>query len=386
MKIAQIVCVFPPYNGGIGHSAVRFGKILALEHEVTTFTLRQKNEPKTKELGIKRLNPLIRMGHAGLPLSLLFSLKSFDCIYLHYPFFGASEIVWLYLLFHQKTKLVIHYHMDTDKLAWYLRLLSLPSRLLRDSLFNRADKVISASLEYLENSQIATFAKNNPDKICEIPFGLDINKFTPKLPDKENAVMSKTKEIISFVTKNFIKRGRVTLLFVGGLDSAHYFKGLDVLLNALNLLTNKNWVLHIIGSGNLQDAYQKRTKLLGLEDRVKFLGKVDEATLIKNYQDSDIFILPSINKHEAFGLVLIEAMACGLPVIASDLPGVRSVFRDGLDGLKVKIKNSPDLAEKIDQLIGDEKKRIVMSKSARSYAVERYSQEVLAAKLKKIFI
>jgi glycosyltransferase involved in cell wall biosynthesis len=384
MKIAQIVCVFPPYNGGIGHSAKRFSDILENDHEITTFTLKQKGDLKD-ETNVKRLNPLIRFGHAGVPFSLLFSLRKFDCIYFHYPFFGASEIVWLFLLFNKKTKLIIHYHMDTNNLAWYLKILAYPSSLIRNSLFKRADKIVSASLDYLEHSQIAEFAKNNPDKIKEVPFGLDTDKFAPKLPEKENQLIAKTKEIIHYITKNIIKRGQVNLLFVGGLDSAHYFKGLDVLLIAASELKNKNWVLKIIGSGNLQETYQKKSEALGFSNKVKFLGKVDETTLIKSYQESDIFILPSINKHEAFGLVLTEAMACGVPVIASELPGVRSVFRNGLDGLTAKVNDSQDLASKIDELIGDERKRLAMGKSARAYALKKYSWEAVSNKLKSVF-
>lgn len=384
MKIAQIVCVFPPYNGGIGHSAKRFSDILSCNHEITTFTLKQTGDIKNED-GIFRLQPIIRFGHAGLPFSLLFSLNKFDCIYLHYPFFGASEIVWLFLLFNKKTKLIIHYHMDTNNLAWYLKILAWPSLLVRNSLFKRADKIVTASLDYLEHSQIAEFAKNNPEKIKEVPFGLDTNKFIPKLPEKENKLIAKTKEIIHYITKNIIKRGQVNLLFVGGLDSAHYFKGLDVLLNALNKLDHKNWVLKIVGSGNLQESYQKKSEALALDNKIKFLGKVDEITLIKSYQEADVFILPSINKHEAFGLVLTEAMACGTPVIASELPGVRSVFRNGVDGLTVKINDDQDLAAKIDELIGDEKKRLVMGKNARAYAVSKYSWEAVTDKLNNIF-
>ncbi len=386
MRIAQIVCSFPPYAGGIGQSAKRFGDILKSEHEIVTFTLTTKNLTATnQEDGVKYLKPLFRYGHGGLPFSLLFSLRKFDTIYLHYPFFGATELVWLFLLFNKK-KLVIHYHMDTSDLPWFLKLLAIPSQIVRKSLFNKAHKIISGSLDYLEKSQIAELLKNNPDKFCEIPFGIDTNFYAPKTPASDNGLIAKTKKIISFVTRNFIKKGRVNLLFVGGLDSAHYFKGLFILFDALVKLKYKYWRLNIIGSGNLENDYKLRAANLGLEKKIKFLGRVDEITLIKTYQDSDIFILPSINGHEAFGLVLIEAMACGVPVIASDLPGVRKVFRDSLDGLTVKSGDARDLAEKLAELISNEPKRIAMARSARSYAIEKYSWERIAQRFKEAFL
>ena len=188
------------------------------------------------------------------------------------------------------------------------------------------------------------------------------------------------------MTKNFIKRGQINLLFVGGLDRAHYFKGLPILLNALLLTTNQRWRLSIVGSGNLMPSYKQQTENLGFKKKVRFLGRLDDVTLVKTYQESDIFILPSINRHEAFGLVLTEAMACGVPVIASELPGVRKVFRDGLDGLNAKPGDTRDLAQKIDALMNNEEKRLEMSRSARSYAVTKYSWAQVEDKLKQVFL
>jgi len=386
MKIAQVVCAYPPYIGGIGQSAQRFGDILNSDHEVTTFTLKPLLDTTQNTKHLKYLNPFFRYGHGGLPFSLLFSLNKFDCIYLHYPFFGATEIVWFFLLFHPKTRLVIHYHMDTNDLVWFLKPLTWPSSIIRNSLFKRAETIIAGSLDYIEHSQIAEFIKKYPDKFQEVPFGLDTNLYSPKMPETNQGLIAKTKAIVNFVTKTFIKRGQVNLLFVGGLDSAHYFKGLSILFEALTKLEHKHWRLDIVGSGNLLNHYQQQAEILGLTKQVKFLGRLDEATLISTYQAADIFILPSINRHEAFGLVLTEAMACGVPVIASNLPGVRKVFRDGLDGFVTEASNVQDLTEKIDKLIGDEPKRIAMSKSARTYAVSKYSWEQVGDKLKRSFL
>jgi glycosyltransferase involved in cell wall biosynthesis len=385
MKIAQIVCSYPPYPGGIGQSAKRFSEILEQEHEVTTFTLKPLLEEVQSTPKVKYLKPLIRYGHGGLPFSLLFSLKKFDCLYLHYPFFGAAELIWLFLFFHPKKKLVIHYHMDTNELSWFLKPLSWPSALIKKSLFKKAKTIIGGSLDYLQNSQISELVKKYPKKFQEIPFGLDTNLYSPKLPSENRGLIAKTKEIINFVTRNFIKRGQVNLLFVGGLDSAHYFKGLSVLFESLTKVKHKHWRLNIIGGGNLLDFYQAQADDFKISAKIKFLGRVDETTLIKTYQNSDLFILPSINRHEAFGLVLIEAMACGVPVIASNLPGVRQVFRHGLDGLVAEPGNSQDLAEKIAELLDNEPKRNSMAKSARSYAVTKYSWEQVGNSFLKIF-
>lgn len=386
MKIAQVVCTYPPYSGGIGQSAKRFADILESEHELTTFTLKPKIETAFSTETTKYLNPVFRHGHGALPFSLLLSLRKFDCIYLHYPFFGASEIVWLFLLFHPKKKLIIHYHMDTNDLSWFLKPLALPSLIIRKNLFKKAKTITVSSLDYIKNGQLSNLAARYPKKFEEIPFGLDTNLYTPKIPIGGHGLIAKTKEIVNFVTKNFIKRGQVSLLFVGGLDSAHYFKGLSVLFEALAKIEHKYWRLNIVGSGNLLEAYTEQVNFLGLNNKVKFLGRLEEEALVRTYQTSDIFILPSINRHEAFGLVLTEAMSCGVPVIASNLPGVRQVFRNELDGLLAEPGDAQDLAEKIAKLIGNEPKRQAMGKSARLYAVSRYSLENIADKLKKVFL
>lgn len=385
MKIAQVVCAYPPYPGGIGQVAARFGKLLAADHDLTTFTLTPLSGPKNEEPGLVYLNPKIRAGHGGLTGSLLWRLRKYEAIFFHYPFFGADLIIYLFLLFNPKKKLFIHYHMDTENLGFRFKLLSGPSRLIRKKLFARATKVSAASLDYLSHSQIAPLLQRWPDKFITLPFGLDTDVYRPKLPDENDQLTAKGKEIVDFVTHNFIKRGRVNLLFVGGLDSAHYFKGLNILLPALTKLRLKNWQLTIVGDGDLRADYEKQAAELKLTRQLKFVGRLSEEELIRTYQDSDLFILPSINSHEAFGLVLTEAMACGVPVIASDLPGVRTVFRPEVDGLLVKPQDINDLATKIAALVGDEPRRRAYGRSAREYALSNYSLETTKRLLKEMF-
>src|SRR5680860_1056828 len=134
MKIAQIVCAYPPYAGGIGNSAHQIYKLLESKHEVTNFT------PENTKAWFRR-------GHGAFIPQLLWKLRKFDYIYLHYPFFGSAEVVWLYKLINPKAKLFIHYHMDVKNVSTINRLLSLPSRLILNNLLKRSDIIISASLD-----------------------------------------------------------------------------------------------------------------------------------------------------------------------------------------------------------------------------------------------
>jgi glycosyltransferase involved in cell wall biosynthesis len=385
MRIAQLVCSFPPYPGGMGQSAWRIGEILGKEHELTTFTLANldiKNIENLSKQKIYYLKPLIRLGHGALPFSLLFSLKKYDIIYLHYPFFGVSEILKIFLIFSKKKKLIIHYHMDTSKLKGIKKILSISAKFSKKFLFKRANKILVSSLDYAKSGDLSKYIKENNPKIREIPFGVDIENFKPRISQKHpTPFLQKAVEFVNHVTRRIIKKGDYQLLFVGGLDKAHYFKGLSNLLQALSPLNKQNWRLNIIGDGDLKNHYQKISTELKLENKVKFRGRVSHEALIRYYQDSDILILPSINSHEAFGLVLIEALACGLPVIASDLPGVRGVFNHNKEGLLVKTNNILDLQEKIKYLLEHENIRENMSISARQLALKKYDQKIIADKI-----
>ncbi len=375
MRLAQVVCAFPPYRGGIGNSAQQIEEIIAQHHEVTTFTP-------------ANLKPWLHYGHGAFLPQLLWKLKKFDYIYLHYPFFGAAEVIWLLKLFFKQPKLIIHYHMDVKNVNLITKILSLPNCLIRTSLLKQADLIVSASLDYIENSQIKKYYKQHPEKFREIPFGVDLQKFQPKLINRpaNNQVLAKTKEIIHYINDKFIKKNRLNLLFIGALDQAHYFKGIDILLKALVIITSRNWQLKIVGEGDRRASYEELTKKLKLEKQVEFTGKLSDSELIRALQNTDLLILPSINSNEAFGIVLIEALACGVPVIASDLPGVRQVFNNYQQGLLIEPGSVEDLKKKLEFISNNEEMRRIMSLAARRLAEEKYDLQKMAQKINALFI
>jgi glycosyltransferase involved in cell wall biosynthesis len=277
--------------------------------------------------------------------------------------------------------------MDVKNSNWRTKILSLPSFLIRRSLLNRAEIIVSASLDYIKTSQIKNYYRAHPKKFREIPFGVDLAKFQPKLINRplNNKILERAKEIVHYINDKFIKKNRLNLLFVGALDQAHYFKGVDVLLNALVILEPRHWHLKIVGEGDLRPEYEKLSQRLKLNNRVEFSGKLVNQELIRAFQDADLFILPSINSNEAFGLVLIEALACGLPVIASNLPGVRQVFEDHKQGLLIEPNSPEDLKKKLEFIFNNEEMRRVMALAARRLAEEKYDLKKMALKLLTLF-
>ena len=352
IKIAQVVCVFPPYKSGIGNVAAHFARLAAAAgHAVTVFTPRYRPvaQEQSSAYRVMRLWPILKRGNAALLPGLLYKIRDFDLVHLHYPFFGGAEPVFLSKAAGGRFKLAIHYHMDAGRLPLVSKLFGAPGKLLIKPLFNRADVITCASLDYLKHSAIKDYVSRYPEKFAEIPFGTDTEFFLPVPPaGREN-----------------------TVLFVGGLDTAHNFKGIDVLLKAFAKL-KQSARLVIVGDGDRRPAYEKMTINLGLQRRVEFTGRVSDRELAGYYRRAALLVLPSVNRHEAFGLVLLEAMACGTPVIASALPGVRSVFTDGRQGFLVKPGDENDLGEKIDRLLGDPGLRKKMGKAARELAVNKY--------------
>lgn len=365
MKIAQVVCVYPPYAGGIGVSALKLQKILSKQYESYVFTVKDKHgilESDAKN-NIIRLRPFLKLGHGAILFSLLWKLKRFDYVYFHYPFFGTAIIIWLFKIFYPQKKLIIHYHMDVYHKNIFFKTLSWPEEIIKNSLFKKSKYIISASLDYIKNSQIKNFYQKHPDKFKGIPFSINTEEFKPiEIEKKENIV-----------------------LFVGGLDKAHYFKGVDILIKAMSKIKNLDWQLKIAGDGELKNNLINLSKELKINDKINFIGKLEKDDLIRNYQEAKILILPSINSNEAFGIVLIEAMACGTPVIASNLPGVRSVFENEKSGLLVEPKNIDDLKNKIELVLQNQEKQKKMGQEARKLALEKYSEEIIDKKVLGIF-
>ena len=377
MKIAQVVCTFPPYKGGIGNTAADFSAYLSPQHEVVVFTPKnryaQTGQAPDRKSGdfcarackVVRLKPWIKYGNGAFMPQLLWCLKSYDLVYLHYPFFGSAEMVWLAkMILRRKFKLYIHYHMDVLGLPWWVKILSLPSRLIRISLFKIAGKIIVGSLDYIKHSQVKNYYNKHKKKFYELPFAVDTKKFFP--------------------LENKKQEENIELLFVGGLDKAHYFKGLEVLFEALNGLKQDKWRLNIVGSGDLEKYYRCLAGKFKINEKIKFKGDLSRGDLVKEYQNADLFILPSINSNEAFGLVLLEAMACAVPVVATDLPGVRKVFSEK-EGLLAGPGDSNDLLRKIQSLLKDRNRLKDMGKAGRALVLNKYSEDKIKDKYEDLF-
>jgi len=386
MKIAHIVCRFNPYLAGMGNVAEEQVKRLAPENEVVVMALSNKSsdqgEVRTVSQGIsykvKWLHSLIRFSNSGFCPGILKQLKEFDIIQLHYPFFGVQEVLYwgkrLGML--KKQKLVIFYHMEARLDNIFLRFLSLPSHLIKSGLFKRADKIVCASIDYAANCGSQAVYLENKDKLVEIPFGSKYNGFKIRL-DRVKQLAAELK----------LKPEEKMILFVANLDKAHYFKGLDVLLEAVKLLKQESlkFKLVVVGEGDLRSRYENICKQTGIEDKVIFMGRVDDSELGYYYYSCDVCVLPSINSSEAFGLALVEAKSFAKAVIGSNLPGVRGVVGDNKSGLTVKPGDSADLADKIKLILTDNSLRQRFSERAIRQANIIYDWDKHSSSLEQVY-
>lgn len=366
MRIAHIICTFPPYKGGMGNSANNFARILSrLGNEITVFTPDYGGGEAAEKFlfRVERLKPFLKSGNAALLPQIFFKLKNFDIVHLHYPFFGAAEWVLLRKMMDKKMKLVVHYHMDAVGGSFKGFVFKIYKALVLPGLMKRADAVICGSLDYLRNSEAGKYLEKYGTKFEEVPFGVDLERFHPDPGMK--------------------KAGNI--LFVSALDKAHYFKGLDNLLEAFRDVSLPGASLTIIGGGDMEGYYRSKAEELGLGPRVAFLGRAPDEKLIECDREAEVLVLPSVNKGEAFGTVLLEALASGTPVIASNLPGVRSVFHDRVEGFYIEPGDVADLAEKLKKILIDPDLSAKMGKAGRRLAEERYDWGKIGRKVDDLY-
>ena len=194
-----------------------------------------------------------------------------------------------------------------------------------------------------------------------IPNGVDLEHFSPDVPALDRFC-----------------DGKINILFVGRLEKR---KGLGYLLKAYQRIKAEiaDSRLIVVGPGvRLRRKYEKQVRRSGLED-VIFTGHVDYDELPRYYQTADIFCAPATGS-ESFGIVLLEAMALGKPIIASDIGGYASVISHGVDGLLVPPKDDNALAQALLSLMADERMRQQMGAMGQRKAQD-YSWKHIAARL-----
>lgn len=384
MKIAHIVCSYPPYYGGMGTVALETVRVLLERgHEVEVITpfygqfpeREEQYEPEIKEQIdlAKRITPTLQYGNAARMPNLERELETYDLVHLHYPFFGTAGAVRKWKLKHPDVPFVVTYHMDTRAGGWKGLIFKLYAKYYLPKMLDVADCILASSFDYIESSDARIHYLEHKEKWRELPFGVDTNRFAPR------------EKPVDLFLKHLLDPTLPTLLFVGGMDAPHYFKGITVLLKAFAELQRQgvSVQLMLVGDGELRTQYEMQAKVLGIEKSIRFVGRVSHEELPSYYNAADAVVLPSIHQGEAFGMVLLEAMASGVPVIASELPGVRTVVMHG--GYTVP-KNDPQaLADQIAAYVSDSSLKKTLGTRAREAVLKQYAWKSIGKSLETVY-
>jgi len=338
MRIAHVTATFPPYLGGTGTVVYHHAEELAGRgHHVCVLTAAASGLPPADPPGVdvQRLAVRLRSGNAPLLAGLAGALRGAELVHLHYPFYFGAETVWWHCR-RAGVPYVITYHQDVLLRFPLSLIVDVHHQLLGRRILDDAAVVAATTLDYVAGSRLAGVPRQ---RITAIPNGVDARIYRPGL------------DASAIRARHLLAPDQQTVLFVGGLDAPHYFKGLAVLLEAIARVPEA--LLLVVGEGALRGTYEQLAHDLGAADRVQFAGRVSPEDLPLYYTLADVTVLPSVTRGEAFGLVLVEAMACGRPVVASSLAGVRTVVRDGQNGFLVEPGDADDLAAKIRTLLSE---------------------------------
>lgn len=254
-----------------------------------------------------------------------------DVVHVHSPH-PAAELVARHLP--AGTKLVCTHHSDIIRQRWALPLY----RPFQREFLKRCARVIMPTPIHLKYSELLQPFEG---RCVSIPFGLPPERYEANAESRELAKTLRARQ------------GRF-VLFVGRLVG---YKGVGTLLQAMSLLKAREPELKllIIGQGPLRESLETRSRELGLGTRVVFLGSVPEHSLLMAYYEaSEMLVLPSLTRNEAFGLVLLEAMAHSKPLVTSRLEsGVVQVNEAGINGLQAEPGDPDSLANAIQELWND---------------------------------
>jgi glycosyltransferase involved in cell wall biosynthesis len=177
-----------------------------------------------------------------------------------------------------------------------------------------------------------------------------------------------------FETRRLTDIKKLNIGFLGALNNNN--KGLDILIEACSGLDAGTFNLHIGGTGKLTDHYKALAKEHGIESNCIFHGEIIRSRIADFYSNLDIFVLPS--RYETFGIVLIEAMACGIPVIATKCGGPLDIVTEST-GLLIEKDNRDELANAIVRMADNMK--FYNSETIRNYAREKFGEETIARQI-----
>jgi glycosyltransferase involved in cell wall biosynthesis len=377
MKILMLTPYFYPHTGG----TEKYVKDLAIQlvkngHEVTVIA---NNVPRAKKakseevidgVKIKRLPAFDFLYY--LPVTWAFRknmLEGFDVVHIHCPPHSFIRT----LAGKTEKPVVATFHCDVTVTGQFFNIpvpkfITHGFEAIMDAyarlFMNKVDEIISTSVSYASTSPVIKSLKYNA-----IPIGVYHDKLDESL--KQQGI-------------DPLKEKKKQILFLGRLAAN---KGVNYLVAAMPKILEKqpDAKLIICGEGEEKSSIVNQIKELGLENAITFYGTVDLANLAKLYATSSVFVLPSINRLEAFGIVQLEAMACYTPVVAADIPGVNSVMDIGKSGLLVPKQDPDAISSAVLKIISDPNMVKSMGARGRELVETKYDWPIISKEIEAVY-
>lgn len=365
--VAVVAPYYPPKVGGVENYVARIAHAVAEDPELRAVVITTNTTGRRTSVGVDRNVPIVRLGTwarlSNTPVSPLWPLQvrrwlrrlDVDVVNAHAPVPGLGDVAVAVsgrrptvLTYHAGSMLKGHSNLD--------RLIGAYERHILPRVFARARALVAVSPVSLASGRAGA---------VQITPGVEVERFTPGPPAST--------------------RPR-TVVYVGRMDRSSSWKGVDVLLQAFSTLADLPEArLRLVGSGDAVPDHTALAEQLGVAGRVEFTGQLIGDALVAALQTAAVLVLPSRTEAESFGMVLAEAMACGTPVVGSDVGGIPHVVTHGVTGLLVPPADSDALAAACRQLLQDDALADRLGTAGRQRAVERYAWPALTDRYLQLF-
>lgn len=283
----------------------------------------------------------------------------FDLVHLHFPDPMSHLASWAVPAHVPR---VITWHADIIR----QKLMLLGYRPFQNAALQSAKGIIAATPAHIKSSSELN-APHLSSKLHIVPFGFDLAHYA--LPLEQSAKI----------------RAAYPGNIIFALGRHVHYKGFDVLIKAMAQLP-ANTQLIIGGEGPLSEEWKALAEQCTSKDRIRFVGKITDEDLPAYFQACDVFCLPAVNQAEAFGIVQVEAFACGKPVVSTRLNnGVDFVNQDGITGLTVTPSSVDELAQALKKLLLDPALRAKLGEQALLRAQQEFSLEALRSKTLAVY-
>jgi glycosyltransferase involved in cell wall biosynthesis len=360
LRVLHVGKYYPPHRGGMeSHLEALCGELkrsIDTEIVVASSNGSRASEELLDGLKIARLGKLFSLRSAPFCPEMVRQIRASkaDLVHIHHPNPGA---VLAYLASGHRGRLVFTYHSDIVRQKVLSRFFD---PILQYAL-NRADAIIVTSSNYIRSSYILP----RHEKKCRvIPFGIPVERF--QRPD-----------VLEVARLRKLFGPRIVL----GVGRLVYYKGFEHLIGAMKFVEGR---LIIVGSGPMHDALRQQAESCGVSERVTILTNVPD--VCPYYHAADVFALSSVARSEAFGIVQLEAMACGKPIVNTNLDtGVTSVSLDGVSGLTVRPGDPEALGLAINFLLDNPLRRAAYGRAGQLRVRQHFNLQTMARRTLAVY-